>query len=301
MFWPSQCLLAANRLHQVPLSPRSGVLPTFRSSRCIPVDCHFHPHGSPGLDRSRSLAFDSPTPSEAGGILRYVCYPCLISAESAPPGLDQAPGSSYPSQCAVSGAASWSIGLGKIFPSFRRFPSRRLHPCGYPSVDRGVTTLLSIASAGVARPRARYARNPNPSGRDCTPWPPPSCARFLLLHPSIARRTFRLSAADFPRLLDSRRTEFPLCLQAFPSRFSGPRRPGCEIWLHTKAGMLGLHTTPVARVRQHCLTAYHLERGPKGLAPRQASRLSQRARESRLERILPFPFLGPGLQASRAT
>jgi len=41
MFWPSQCLLAANRLHQVPLSPRSGVLPTFRSSRCIPVDCIF--------------------------------------------------------------------------------------------------------------------------------------------------------------------------------------------------------------------------------------------------------------------
>jgi hypothetical protein len=91
-----------------------------------------------------------------------------------------------PSQWSVAGAALWSIQARPFFPRLSSVPEWSVFILADTrTLTRGFTTLLSIASADVVRPRARYARNPFPSGRESTPWPPPTCARFLLQHPTF--------------------------------------------------------------------------------------------------------------------
>lgn len=89
--------------------------------------------------------FPFATPCEVGDILRYGCYPCLVRAESEPPGRrPPAPGSSSHRHYPVAGMTSDRVGSARLSPAFAAsrlvaFTSR------LPSVARGLTTLLSIA------------------------------------------------------------------------------------------------------------------------------------------------------------
>jgi len=84
------------------------------------------------------------------------------------------------------------------FPQLSLLSAPSLCPLRVPFVDVGLTTPLSIALAGVARPRAGYARNPFPSGRESTPWLPTILRQVPTAAPPL-RGAFRLSADDFPR------------------------------------------------------------------------------------------------------
>jgi len=148
----------------------------------------------------------------------------------------------------------WSVGLGGAFHSFRWTLLRRFHPRGFPSVDGSHRDTTFDRSVGVARPRARYARNPFPSGRESTPWPPPACARFLLRHPTIARRAFRLSAADFPRGDCSIPIGDRLSPRGAQGHVGQVMNSGFSPEPHAEVCMLPLLTL----AQQCCLTAFHL-------------------------------------------
>jgi hypothetical protein len=87
----------------------------------------------PTVGLSHSLAFDSLTPCEVGDILRCGCYPCLIQAESEPPGrLPPAPGSyihrSFPLPVELCGQLG-RAGLSAAFAAFRPVAlTLRTHP-----------------------------------------------------------------------------------------------------------------------------------------------------------------------------
>jgi len=155
----------------------------------------------------------------------------------------------------------WSVGSGWAFSNFRWVLLSRFHPRGFPSVVRGSRHYFRSFRPVSPDPRARSARNPSPSRRESTPWPPPSCARLLQHHPtslsdlSIERRTTFLSS--FP-------IRFP-SVRAFTSRCSTLRRP-CD-WLgsspepYTLVCILPLSTL----AQQCCLAAIHLTSRPEGL------------------------------------
>jgi len=155
----------------------------------------------------------------------------------------------------------WSVGSGWAFSNFRWVLLSRFHPRGFPSVVRGSRHYFRSFRPMSPDPRARSARNPCPSGRESTPWPPPSCARLPQPHPtslsdlSIERRTIFLSS--FP-------IRFP-SVRAFTSRCSTLRRP-CD-WLgsspepYTLVCILPLSTL----AQQCCLAAIHLTSRPEGL------------------------------------
>jgi len=137
-FRASQSPLAASRLHQAPKSDRRSPLPVvsllsarlganFRSLRYFPSRL-LSPSRVRAVDLSHSLAFDSLSPCEVDGILRYVCYPCLIQAESEPPGRrPPAPGSYIhrllPSPVKLCGRA----GRAALSATYRCFPRSRFH------------------------------------------------------------------------------------------------------------------------------------------------------------------------------
>jgi hypothetical protein len=110
----------------------------------------------------------------------------------------------HPSLFPVTGGALCSVGPGWSFRSFRCFPSSRFNLTDPSVVDVGLTTLLSIARAGVARPRPRSARYPFPSGRESTPWPPSILRQVPTVEPkpdslSSFRSGLPLIAGDLPR------------------------------------------------------------------------------------------------------
>jgi len=195
-FWPSQCLPVAIRLHRVPLSSLLThdfhfIRVLTRLSASLPPVDRLSPSRVPGFDRSHLLAFDSLTPCKVDDILRFGCYPCLIQAESEPPGRrPPAPGSSIHRGPPLPGLLYGRSGSAVLSSAFAGSHSVVLILADTHPLMEAITTLLSIVSAGVARPRARYARNPFPSGRESTPWPPPSCARFLLCHSPSPMRPF---------------------------------------------------------------------------------------------------------------
>jgi len=99
---------------------------------CASHPGNFHPRGTPAQIEAihlLSIRLRRVKPTAFSG---QSCYPCLFTAETAPPGLIQAPGSSHPSHCTVAGGAFWSVGLGWTFPSFHWFPSRRFSSLRIP-------------------------------------------------------------------------------------------------------------------------------------------------------------------------
>jgi hypothetical protein len=141
-------------------------------------------------------------------------------------------------------------------------PFSRFHPLGNPSVDVSHHDTTFDRWAGVVRPRARSARKPYPSGRESTPWPPPSCARTLLeISLSFPPRllpggSFQPAFRPEPCRLSSRRFSISV-VRLSTSRFSGLRKPGASLRLyhqkpHTEVCMLPLST----QARQCFLTAY---------------------------------------------
>jgi len=149
LFGPTQRPLVANRLHQAPVSLDVAIVllnrvgPTFIDLRRLPPD-RFH-LADPVASTGHSLAFDSLTPCEVGDILRSGCYPCVVRANTEPPGsLPPSPGS-FIHRCSPSlehlyGRAGWAE-LSSAVADSRSvvFASRR------PFDDEGRTTLLSLA------------------------------------------------------------------------------------------------------------------------------------------------------------
>jgi hypothetical protein len=155
----------------------------------------------------------------------------------------------HPSLFPVTGGALCSVGPGWSFRNFRCFPSSRFNLTDPSVVDVGLTTLLSIAGAGVARPRPRYARYPFPSGRESTPWPP-----------SILRQVPTVESALSNRLT-------PDCCRLSSRRYSisvvrlSPH--GCQGHVGqvkplaaSHAACSGLQATPADFAQQSILTAY---------------------------------------------
>jgi len=226
MSGPSQCPLAAIRLHQVPKSAASGcddsdalgsgavrLSAVFTAFRRVAFSSRV-----PSFDLSHSLAFDSLTPCEVGDILRCGCYPCFIQAESEPPGRrPPAPGSYIHRFFPLPVKALWSDEFSWSFLDFRRFPSSRFNLADPSVVDIGLTTLLSIA-VSRCRPAAssvctlplslRAGKYPLAA---CHPAPGSYCGTEI----DRSKPVSRLSADNFPRCVSGFRC------QAFTSRFSG--------------------------------------------------------------------------------
>jgi len=137
-FRASQSPLAASRLHQAPKSYRRSPLPVvsllsarlganFRNLRCFPSR-PFHPRGVRSVDLSHSLALHSLSSCEVDGILRYVCYPCLIQAESEPPGRrPPAPGSYIHRLLPLPVKLCGRRGRAALSATCRCFPRSRFH------------------------------------------------------------------------------------------------------------------------------------------------------------------------------
>jgi len=104
----------------------------------------FHLAAPAGLSRPFTC-FAFAAPCEVGDILRYGCYPCLVQAESEPPGRrPPAPGTSSHRHNPVTGMTSDRMGSARLLAAFA--VSRPVaFTLRFPSVARGLTTLLSIA------------------------------------------------------------------------------------------------------------------------------------------------------------
>jgi hypothetical protein len=166
--------------------------------------------------------------------------PLSVMAVSEPPGLDQAPGSSFHRSRPLPGLLCGRSGSGCAFPNFRWLRRSPFHPLGILTVDRGSATLLSIAwSASPDRVLGVHA-TPFPLGGKVPPGrhqPAPGsycCIRRLMSDLSIERWTIFLSPEG----------SIPI-VQTFTSRCSVLRRPSDRFRLITRAACLGLHTTPV--------------------------------------------------------
>jgi hypothetical protein len=108
---------------------------------------------------------------EVDGILRFGCYPCLVQAESEPPGrLPPAPGS-----CPYR-----RVGCDFLQPSL--FSIGRFHLAGPVDHSRPFTCFRFAPPCEAGDISQVWMLPLNRFGRIRAPWPPSSCAR--LLHPS---------------------------------------------------------------------------------------------------------------------
>jgi len=131
---------------------------------------------SPRGSRRQSRPFTDfrfASPCEAGGISQVWMLPLIHYGRiRAPWPPSSCARTLHPLSSPVTGADFRPAGLGGIFHRLSRF----VHPVAltsrFPSDDRGLTTLLSITYAGVARPRPRYARYPSSFRRKSASWPP---------------------------------------------------------------------------------------------------------------------------------
>jgi len=165
---------------------------------------------SPRGSRRQSRPFTRfrfATPCEAGGISQVWMLPLIRYGRIRAPW----PPSScarilHPSSSPVTGADFRPVGLGETFHRLSRFHHPVAFTSRFPSDDRGLTTLLSIAHAGVARLRPGSGRHPSSLRRKSASWPP-TILRQAPTHQHSSRspeRAFRLS----PRRLSSGR--FPI-------------------------------------------------------------------------------------------
>jgi len=185
--FPSSCSTGWERLSTTLVASRRSAF----SSR-IPV-------ATPG----HSLAFDSLTSCEVDDILRSGCYPCVVQANTEPPGsLPPSPGSCI-HRCCPSLEHLYGRPGRLRFPRLSPLPTQSFSPFGTHSLIQAMRHSFLSLRVGVARPRPRYARYPSPFRRERTPWPPPSCARLPLLHPfrrtSLSPERRRLSRASLSR------------------------------------------------------------------------------------------------------
>jgi hypothetical protein len=168
--------------------------------------------------------FRFATPCEVGDILRYGCYPCLVQAESEPPGRRSSCARLlWPSPQPRYRDDFWSAGIGEIFHRFRGFPSRRFHltvpiRCCQRPHDTAFDRLASVSPDRVLGMHA----TPRPPGGRVPPGRQPSSARILLCS---ARPITRTSLLPEPCRHSSRRFSISVA-RLSTSRFSGPRRPG---------------------------------------------------------------------------
>jgi len=196
--------------------------PDFPQPSLFPID-RFHLAGP--IRRSRPFTgFLFATPCEAGGISQVWMLPLNRYGRLRAPW----PPSScarllHPSSSPVAGLTFDQLGSAGISTAFRGFSIPSLSTSRFPSDDRDLTTLLSIAYAGVARLRPGSGRHPSSLRRKSASWPPSTCARLLPAGTrlSLPKRAFHLSS----RRLSSGR--FPISLARLTtSRCSGPCRPG---------------------------------------------------------------------------
>jgi len=161
-----------------PYTPNSLRLLRIRSTGC---DSIFHRSrgfpslrfrlAGPGLSTGHSLAFYSLRRVRSTASLRLGCYPCLIQAESEPPGrqrLHQAP---VP-----------IVGLGYDFPQPSLLPIDRFHLTDPVDHSRPFTCFRFATLCEASGISQVWMLPLSHSGRVRAPWPPSSCARFL--HPS---------------------------------------------------------------------------------------------------------------------
>lgn len=124
----------------------------FRSSRCFPPTAFTSRFRSPlpGLRH----CFRSQVPVSSGLVLRFARHPCLVTAESEPPGFKPRPLVFFniSSRCAGFGAGD--------FPQFPLLSIVRFRPHGSEPVSRH-TTLLSIA-VRRCRPTACFGLHATP-------------------------------------------------------------------------------------------------------------------------------------------
>jgi len=116
--------------------------------------------------------------------------------------------------------------VGRVWLTFRQLsptPVQSFSPCGNPSVDRGLTTLLSITLSRCRPTASSVCTLPLGLRVDKDP-----LAATPGSHNVARCRAFRLSADDFPRA----RTSVSIA-RLSTSRFSGPRGPGDEFGLIT--------------------------------------------------------------------
>jgi len=127
----------------------------------------------------------------------------------------------YPSSRPVTGVTSDQSGSADLSTAFTAsrpvaFTSR------FPTAIEASRHCFRSLSAGVVRPRSRYARYPSSSGRKSTPWPPTNQRQAPTARHSVRllARSHSLSPDDIPRGV----SRFPV-VRLSTSRFSGPRRP----------------------------------------------------------------------------
>jgi len=139
-------------------------------------------HLAAPVDQPRPFTcFRFASSCEADDILRYGCYPCLVRAESEPPGRrPPAPGSSTHRHDPVAGMTSDQLGSARLSAAFAvyrpvAFTSR------FPSVAGGLHDTAFDRSASVSPDRVLGMHaTPLPPGGRVPPGRQPSCARILL-------------------------------------------------------------------------------------------------------------------------
>jgi hypothetical protein len=129
--FPSSCSTGWERLSATLVASRRSAF----SSRI--------PAATPG----HSLAFDSLTSCEVDDILRSGCYPCVIQANTEPPGsLPPSPGSYIHRCCSISRAPLWSTGPTALSSAFADSHTV-VFALRHPLVDVGHATQLSFAQS----------------------------------------------------------------------------------------------------------------------------------------------------------
>jgi len=121
---------------------------------------------------------------------RVWMLPLSIMAVSVPPGLNQAPGSSFHRRTPSPGLLLGRPGLAELSPAFAGSRSVGFHPRGFPSVVRGSRHYFrSFRPVSPDRVLGMHA-TPLPLGGKVPPGRRPSCARILLQHPTLSAGPF---------------------------------------------------------------------------------------------------------------
>jgi len=165
---------------------------------------------------ARLWAFCTITQVQQNGVLWYARYPCLIQAETEPPGSrPPSPGTHAHRNPYVAIRPFWSSRSDKPFRALSRsFRSVVFQPRGTLSVGVSRTTLLSIAIAVVIRRHPRSACYPCLSGYETEPPgrlpPAPGSHRdglgWACLSPAVAGSRQATFASRLPK------SDGPLCL-----------------------------------------------------------------------------------------
>jgi len=202
----------------------------FRNSRCFPPTAFTSRFRSPlpGLRH----CFRSQVPVSSGRVLRFARHPCLVTAESEPPGFKPRPLVFFTS------ARAAPVSVLAIFRSFHCFPSFAFD-LTVPNPFPGIRHCFRSLCAGVVRPRAVVCTPPlSRSGPSQSP---------LVISPGPSASL--LSAADFPR----ERLSHPVN-RLSPYGSQDPRGPCDASRPASPAACSGLHATPVDVAQQSCLT-----------------------------------------------